>query len=450
MIKKFKNKLKQDIHFSELIKGSAGAFVFRLLGMLLGYVFLLIVAREYGAEGSGIFALTLTFISIGALMAKAGIDIGTMKNISKYNPQESPQKIKGHYLQGLGLVLLISLFITIVFNLSSLKISEYILNKPDLGYVFFWSAFIIIVLALIQFHAEALRGLKLVSHYSFLMITSVYLFSTILVLSNIDFGITGLQFIDSFFIAHIVTLVIGVFFWLKNSNFRKNLPRYTEKHSDLIRSSLPIMMTGSVVMVMGWTDIIMLGIYTTEEDVGVYNIALKLAAVTTLSLIAINSIVAPKISRMYSENKLDEMQKFIHQATKLIFVTALPVLIIYIALPGTILGIFGSEFIVGATALIILTFGQFINATSGPVGQILNMTDKQKVLRDTGFLAASINIILNYFLIPQYGIEGAAFSTAFSGILWNLLCVFYIYKKFHILVFYIPGIKHGKNIPINK
>jgi len=117
---------------------------------------------------------------------------------------------------------------------------------------------------------------------------------------------------------------------------------------------------------------------------------------------------------------------------------ALPVLISYFLFPSYIMGVFGENFKVGAMSLIILSIGQFFNAMSGSVGQVLNMTDREQILRNTTIIAALTNLILNYVLIPEYGINGAAFSTAISGILWNLLCVIYIYKKMGILVIYLP------------
>ncbi|MCK5536143.1 MAG: polysaccharide biosynthesis C-terminal domain-containing protein, partial [Bacteroidales bacterium] len=126
------------------------------------------------------------------------------------------------------------------------------------------------------------------------------------------------------------------------------------------------------------------------------------------------------------------------QSTKLIFWISSPLLIIFLLFPSLILGFFGEEFIIGSMALIVLVCGQFINSIVGPVGQIMNMTGYQKVLQYTAIISATMNIMLNYILIPEYGITGAAVATAFSGILWNIMCVIYIYKKLNIKSIYLP------------
>jgi O-antigen/teichoic acid export membrane protein len=98
-----------------------------------------------------------------------------------------------------------------------------------------------------------------------------------------------------------------------------------------------------------------------------------------------------------------------------------------------ILTIFGQEYIVGGIVLIILTFGQFINASVGPTGTILIMSGKQNYEVFNSIAICIMNIILNIILIPRFGIEGAAVATASSIVIINIfkiLEVFVLYK-FH-------------------
>ena len=54
----------------ELLKGSSQAIVLHVSSIILSYIFMLLIAKHYGAEGMGIFALTFTYISIGAIFSK--------------------------------------------------------------------------------------------------------------------------------------------------------------------------------------------------------------------------------------------------------------------------------------------------------------------------------------------------------------------------------------------
>lgn len=445
MIKNFKNKLAKDKHFSELLKGSSVAFILRILGMILGYIFALMLAHQYGAKGVGIFSLVTTYIAIALIFAKAGLDISSMKYISRFYVANDISSVKGLYLKSLRLILFSSIFTTILFWYFSGISAIYIFKKDYLSDIFSFATVMIVPMALLQFHAEIIRGYKKIIHYFLVNSISVSLIGIILLSLNLKSIFSDYVYIDIYIIAQFITLFISIVIWMYDSKIIHQKVKNTVTTKKLLKSSFPIMITGSIASVMGWMDIIMLSMYGTEENVGIYSMALKLAMLTSIALIAVNSILAPKISHLYSINDFKNLEKTIHQATKMIFLIASPVLIIYVIAPDYIMGIFGQDFKVGAIALIILSLGQFVNAISGPVGQVLNMTDKENILRNTAIFAVLCNLILNYILIPKYGMNGAAIATAVSGTIWNLLCVVYIYKKMDILVIYIPYLKRFTN-----
>jgi len=64
MLQTFSKRLSEDIHFKELIQGSLTFFILRILGLIVGYAFTLIVTRNLGASCWGIFALCLTVLQI--------------------------------------------------------------------------------------------------------------------------------------------------------------------------------------------------------------------------------------------------------------------------------------------------------------------------------------------------------------------------------------------------
>ena len=86
-------------------------------------------------------------------------------------------------------------------------------------------------------------------------------------------------------------------------------------------------------------------------------------------------------------------------------------------------------------ALILLSVGQIVSAFSGSTMIILNMTGREKIGRNILTITVILNIIINYILIPRYGIVGAAIATMSSTILWNLISVIYIYKSFGFFTF---------------
>ena len=91
--------------------------------------------------------------------------------------------------------------------------------------------------------------------------------------------------------------------------------------------------------------------------------------------------------------------------------------------------LFGNGFIKGVTALSILSIGQIVNAATGSVCILLVMTGYERDAVAGIGVSVVINIIMNVLLIPKWGIIGAAISTAFSLILWNILLTIWVYRK---------------------
>ena len=134
--------------------------------------------------------------------------------------------------------------------------------------------------------------------------------------------------------------------------------------------------------------------------------------------------------------KLKEIEVEFHKARRMTIYLTLPIIIIIIAFRKQLLSLFGDDFVYGETALTIIVCGLLINVFSGSVDYFLNMTNHQKPLRTFTIISAVINIVLNYFLIKEMGINGAAIASVISSLTINLLCVFYIKKQFGFYTFF--------------
>tara|TARA_B100000780_G_scaffold170501_1_gene119371 strand:- start:8153 stop:9019 length:867 start_codon:yes stop_codon:yes gene_type:complete len=244
-------------------------------------------------------------------------------------------------------------------------------------------------------------------------------------------------------------------YWLnKRSKGKDSAEAEIMSYSNLFKISIPLMFAQSVQFIMAWTDKLMLGaidtpnvvngITTNIEEVGVYYTAFKLSMFAAVSLMAINSIASPKFAEMFAKNDVKGLEKVIHQSTKMIFWTSVPLALIFFILPEFFLGLFGDKFKIGATAFIFLSCGRLISSLSGSVGNILQMTGHQNVYAKILFFGAIVNILLNLILIPRYGINGAAIASMSSLIVWNLSMVLVIKKKFGFYTFYIPFVKYER------
>ena len=233
----------------------------------------------------------------------------------------------------------------------------------------------------------------------------------------------------------------------KNNNYEEETIIEHQTLKNILVIALPLMLAQSVQLIMIWTDKLMIGNMMSATDVGIYGVAFKLSMFASVTLMAINSIAAPKFAEMYGEKNMEGLKKVVQKSTKMIFWSTLPLLIIFFLFPTFFLGIFGGEFKIGVNAFIILSVGMLISAFSGSVGNLLQMTGKQLVFMKILIAGAVINVGLNYLLIPESnplsefgisGINGAAIASMCSIVFWNLSMVLVVKKQFGFLTFYIP------------
>jgi O-antigen/teichoic acid export membrane protein len=411
----FNNYLKskfKDVHLKELVTGGSITSIFRIIGIGVGYIFILLITRNFGAEGMGIFALSFTLLSVITVIGRLGFDMALLRFVSEYSSQDKWDLVKEIYMKAMKMTVPFCIFLSILLFLFSPYIAKYIFGKEQLSMYFRIISFAVLPLALKFMNSESLRGLKKIKEYSFFQLVSVHLFSTIFILGL-------LVFMDSTQVPIIA---------YSNSLKMRNI----------LDVSFPMLLSSSMFLVMYWTDTIMLGIFRTEGEVGVYNVALKVAALTTFSLFAVNSIAAPKFAEFYGKGDMGGLERVVHHSKKMIFWGSFPVVLVFFLFPSFILGIFGDEFRTGVYAFLLLTFGQFIQAMSGSVRHILSMTGKHKTLQNITFYAMLINIVLNVILIPLYGINGAAFSSMVSMAFWSISSVVFIKKYFNIFTMYMP------------
>lgn len=433
----------RDTHLNELLKGSSIAFTLKVIGITAGYIFTLLITRKFGATAMGGVALSLTILQLFSILGRVGLDTALLKFVAEYYHQGKKGLVKEVYIKTLKIVLPLSLALSITLYFLSPYLAKHLFNKDYLSFNFKLISIAVIPTILTFINMESLRGLKRIKEYSFLKNVSNPLFAFFILVSLLNITKENHTPIIAYIIGSYLSAIVSFKLWFTYSPLpiTSENNRQTINTKSLLGISFPMLLSSSMVFIMHWTDTIMLGIFRTGGEVGVYNVALKIAALTSITLFAVNSIAAPKFAELYGKNDTKGLNKIARLSAKLIFLSSLPIILSFILFPDFFLGLFGNEFKVGVRALIILTFSQFINAISGSVGYILIMTGKQKKYQNIILAATIINITLNLFFIPRYGINGAALASMISVAFWNMSAVVYIKKNFNILTLYIPFLK---------
>jgi len=422
------------------MKGISISLTIRIFGVGTGYLFTFLIAKYYGASVMGSFALSQTILMITVIMAKLGLDTASVRFISEHYSKKNYITLKVIYFMILKMVIPLSIILSIGLYIISPFLAN-LMHKPDMEGLFKVTSIGVLPLSLLFIHSESFRGMKKILIYSLFRNMTTQLVGSIILLIffYFDFKMKIIP-LYAYLISICILSFIAAIIWkfqFRELSLKANNSRI--KFRNLLKVSFPMLMTSSMAYIINWVGVFILGIYNSESDIGVYNIAMKLSMLTNISLFAVNSIAAPKFAELFANKNMIGFNQTVYQSSKLIFFTTIPIILILLIFPTYLLGIFGDEYEKGKWVLIFLTIGQFINSISGSTGYILQMTGYQKIFQNIIFFSAVINIFMNIILVPSLGIFGASISSMICIIIWNFLSVFIIYKKFNIITVYFPN-----------
>lgn len=433
-----KAKLKSNIHFKEILTGSAITFVLKMFGMLLGYIVVLMISRQYGAKGIGVYNLTLSLMTFAAMIAAMGMNISILRYVGQFNKSGEEYKLKLLYRYAVEFVVPFSLLLAMLLYFLADVIAQKIFHNPVYRPALEFAAVIVPFMALQNISVEFIRGLKQLKISEYLRSVNRPLVN-ITLLSSIGFYVVDdLLPLYTMGTGVVISVCISVYIIIKKLN--KIAPASSESFTrkELVTTSSPMMITTVASFVMGNISLWFLGIFSTTEEVGVFSVVFKIAMLISLVLVVVNTASAPKFSELYWNDEQDKLQTILTYSAKIILSISFVMAMIIIILSKNILSIFGTEFIAGYVSLIFMVIGKLFNSFTSSDGIILNMTGNQKTLRNIVLFSLAINFFLNYLLIPKYGINGAAFATMMGTIVLNSLSVLYVKYKLKLVTYYFP------------
>ncbi|WP_296012923.1 flippase [uncultured Treponema sp.] len=160
-------------------------------------------------------------------------------------------------------------------------------------------------------------------------------------------------------------------------------------------------------------DSVMLGFMLSDSAVGYYSAANKIKGLVVGLITAILATLLPRSSYYLGQNKNDEYQKIVSKALNFSLFFSLPSAIGIMLLAKPLILLFsGEEFLAALPAMLIMSpVIVFIAVASFADNMILLPQRLEKVSLQSQIIGCIVNIVLNYTLIPIWGVFGAAFST---------------------------------------
>ncbi len=452
-MKRKKQKNELDNHLKLLAKSSFFVLMSLIFSKIFMYFYRILIARTYGPEVYGLFSLCLIILGVSGSISTIGLSTGIKRFIPFYNGKKESHKSRYVLNISLILVMLLGTLMGLIIFLFSDTIALNIFNMEQLSpylklfsfSIPFFSLFCILTSALLS---EEKIGWNILIVNILDSLIKVILLIFLIIIGVNHFSVP-LSYVLSIFVLFFISYIVvrnktdlfesirkKVFSKKKTKKSFKKISKTKKKAilSNLLSYSWPLLFFGLISSVFHWTDTFLLGFFTTATDVGIYNVAVPIALILTLPRDLFIQLFLPIISKQYSKKNKKNVEQLSKQISKWIFILILPLFISFIFFPEIIIKLlFGSEFLMAKNSLRYLSIGALFLTIPQISKELISMMGKSKTILSDIIIALIINIILNCLLIPRYGIEGAAISTAISTMFLGIMFFFQSWRYLKII-----------------
>jgi O-antigen/teichoic acid export membrane protein len=415
----------------QVAKGGGIALIGEGVGKGIKFVFQIVLTRVLGPASYGLYTLGLSAIGIVQGLSLLGLPQGVLRFGSLHLSEGDKVKLKGtitsSFVLGLGLSIMMSI---LMFFLSDV-IANKIFKEPDLSNVLRWFSVALPFLSFSSLCARSFLVFRKVEYQVGIELIFLPLINLVIVGFLFLFGLRLNGALYAYITSAFCSAILGFFLLCRLFPDLISELKAQYEIKPLLLYSLSVMLVGLSALLITKADKIMIGIFMSPRNVGIYNAASVVAFQGSVFLYSFHGIFAPIIADLHNKKKFAKLESLLKSSTKWAFGLTLPVVLIFVLFSKQIMLIFGDEFVAGWTVLITFSFIQLINVVTGSVGYILIMTGREKMELANIAILGLINIVLNYFMIPKFGILGAALATSVAYVLINisrLIEVYLLYK----------------------
>ena len=165
-------------------------------------------------------------------------------------------------------------------------------------------------------------------------------------------------------------------------------------------------------------EVFFLGMFSSVEQVGFYTLAFKIASMSMKAApLALAFVLLPAIAEQFGKGDMGKVRAIYLTAVRYLMMLALPVATAEIALAGPIVNLFyGVDYTPVATLLQIIVLPLAIASIGHATGMVIFGINRPGFTLVMETVTALLNVGLSLWLIPRYGMHGAAIVCAVSRI----------------------------------
>ena len=388
---------------------------------LIGLLLVVLVARFYGPEGNGVFAVALLLPSTLIQILNLGLPSSNVFFLGK-----NLNLIKEIFILNFWITLILCVFG--IFVGAVLIIFFHDVLFPGIDYNLLWIALLSFPLGLVQTIINSLfHALEKFRLYNILLILPPFtLVASVLFLFSVQE--TEIKYlVGSQFISYIITIIVSVY-WVRQIDLPNKLDlQFQDLSRQLIKFGIKSHLSNLVSFINYKVDIFLTNFFLGPIAVGIYVIAVSLSERLWIFSHSASAVIFPRLTRM---SDAESERKFLTQLISrwVLFITLIFACISFYIVDFLVQFFFGSEYLEASSVYLLLLPGVLFLSCSRILSNDIASRGKPEFNLFISFMVLSIGIIGNLILIPIFQLEGAACATSISYF-FHLLFTIKVYNN---------------------
>jgi O-antigen/teichoic acid export membrane protein len=424
IIKKINQKIQSSELATKIFNALLGSAGIRILGMGLGFLVGVQLARGLGTQNYGIYSLVMSIIALMAVPTEFGIPQLTIREISKANAKGQWDSFKGIFIWSNRVVALV--FVTLLLALLVLNWLELdTLSNSEFNKTLLYGVIIVPIIALMRIRGAALMGLQKIvtGQLPNIILRPLFFSLSLFIYINVmkhQASPSAAMFLQLGSL--VAVLLVAIVLLRKSIPVKLSKVKAKIQARKWISSSLPMALTEGMRVFQGHLALLILGLVISLTDVGIFKVAISISTLIAMPISLINIVSASIVSDLYIKGEFRKLAKMARLMAILMMIgVSLLVLPFIFFGEELITWVFGEGYSQSALVLLIICGGHLVNAFFGINATLLNMSKHEKRVTRAFIYSLIVNVVLVVILIYYKGIIGAAVANSLSLIVWNIM-----------------------------
>lgn len=392
------------------LAGSAGLmFVGGWIAYALSTLFQIAIARNIGAEQFGAYIVAVGIAWVLAQIAPLGMGWAVVRYLAIYRSQSDQERLLGTVWLAVrttaagGMVLGAGMF------LAAPLLADNVFHQPRavlllrlLSLTVPLSALTDLLLAAVQAYTRVIPTVVVRS----VAVPFLRLFGALGALAI--FGGAAFTVACGYLAAEAIALLLAIVAAMRV------LPRGRARHPgrQVARYARPLAAQRALESSTADFGDLVLAASHSVNLVALFTAVLRFTEVANALFKAIGVAIAPMVSDIHTAEQRDHLARLYKAASRWMIMIGVPLFLVQLLFGRWLLGLFGEEFKVAYTALVIVAVGQFANYCTGVTVDVIRMIGRSGLLLANTVFDVASYVTLNLVLVPRYGLIGAALAAA--------------------------------------